>query len=419
MFFFFFLYRFLSLATSPFICLWLRYRLRLGLEEKSRLTERYGISSLPRLTGRLIWIHAASVGETVSLVPLLKLYKENYPDHTLLLTTTTVTACRIAKERLNGVCVHQYIPFDVSMWAHRFLKFWQPSLAIFTESELWPNLIWHTKRQGIPLILLNARLSDRSYRRWRRFRFLSKALLGKFEICLAPSETIAHRLGQLGAPRIQLSPHLKFAAEPLPVNLEKLERFQSLTVGRSVWVAASTHPGEEKILLNAHQVLRRKFEDLLLILVPRHPDRAQEVRQVCDDVGETACLYSGQEPDGKTSILIGDTIGDLGLFFRLSKIVFIGGSLVPTGGHNPIEPALLKCAVLYGPHHYNFREVCEVLRDVTFPIDNDQELVTMVSHLLEDKHAAPEIGQRAFDRVQSQAQSLQGLVKLLGTYAKS
>ena len=414
----FFLYRWLSVFISPFVRLWVCYRLRLGLEEKGRLPERYGVSSLSRPSGHLVWFHAASVGETVSLVPLLKLYKEHYPDHQLLLTTTTVTAHRIAKERLEGVCLHQYIPFDVNVWVRRFLRFWQPNAAILTESELWPNLIWQTKRQGIPLILLNARLSDRSYRRWCRFRFLSKALLENFDVCLAPSNTIANRLKHLGAPMIQPCPPLKFAAEPLPVNLEKLEKFQSLLSGRPVWVAASTHLGEEKILLSAHQVLKKKFPELLMILVPRHPNRAQAIVQLCEEAKETACLYSHQEPNDETSVFIGDTIGDLGLFFRLSKIVFIGGSLVPTGGHNPIEPALLKCAVLYGPHHYNFREVCEALKDATFPIDNDQELVTIVSNLLDNAHAAQQIGDRAFHVVQAQAQSLQVLVKLLAGYVK-
>ena len=414
----FFAYRWLSFFISPLVRLWLRYRLHLGLEEKPRLPERYGFPSASRPSGCLIWFHAASVGETISLVPLLKLYKAQYPNHHLLLTTITVTAQKIAKERLADVCDHQYIPFDVSMWVRRFLKFWQPNAAILTESELWPNLIWQTKRQNIPLILLNARVSDRSYRRWRRFRFLSKALLANFDVCLAPSDTIAHRLKDLGAPVIQSCPHLKFAAESLPVNLEKFERFQTILGNRPIWVAASTHAGEEKILVNAHQILKRKFPELLLILVPRHPSRAKEVVQLCYEAKEKGCLYSHQELNNETSVLIGDTIGDLGLFFRLSKIVFVGGSLVPTGGHNPIEPALLKCAVLYGPHYYNFHEVCEVLKDVTFRVDNDQELVAIISNLLQNPLAAQQIGERAFETVQAQAQSLKGLVKLLARYVK-
>jgi 3-deoxy-D-manno-octulosonic-acid transferase len=415
--FFFHLYSWLSFLISPFIKVWVHYRLIKGLEEKNHLSERFGFPSIARPAGHLVWFHAASVGETLSLVTLLKLYKSQYPDHQLLLTTTTVTAARLAKERLKEICIHQYVPFDVNLWVIRFLKFWTPNLAILVESEWWPNLICQTKQSKIPLILLNARLSDKSYQRWLSVRLLAKSLLKKFAVCLVSSNEIEDRLTKLGAPSIKRCPHLKFAVEPLPVNLQKLKQLHSMILDRPIWVAASTHPGEEELILKAHQNLRTKFPNLLTVIIPRHPKRAKEIAQLCYKAGEneqTVCLYSQNLPKAETNIWVGDTIGELGLFFRLSHIVFVGKSLLlPGGGHNPIEPALLKCAVLYGPYMQNFREVCNILQDVTYKIDSIEELVTAVTLLLDEPELAQYKGKQAYLVVQSQTQSLKELVTFI------
>lgn len=416
--FVFHFYSWLSFFISPFVKLWVRYRLSKGLEEADRWQERFGFSSINRPSGHLIWFHAASVGETLSLVTLVKLYKEKYPDHHLLLTTTTVTAAKLVKERLEGTCLHQYVPFDVNLWVIRFLKFWKPQKAILVESEWWPNLIWQTKQSGIPLFLLNARLSDKSFQRWQSVKILAKGLLKNFDICFASLPEIEDRLKNLGAPLVKRCPHLKFSVEPLPVDQLRLETIQSVIKDRSIWIAASTHEGEEELILKAHKKLKEKFPKLLTVIIPRHPKRAAEIAQLCYKNGEeqeTVCLHSQVHPNLKTNIWIGDTIGELGLFFRLSKIAFIGKSLVaPGGGHNPIEPALLKCAVLYGPYMQNFREVCQILQNTTYTVENENDLAEIITLLLNQSELVKEKGEQAYEVIQSQAKSLKELAKFFG-----
>ncbi len=414
--FVFWLYRFLSILIAPLVRLWVYVRLGQGLEEREHLKERFGCHSIKRPEGRVLWFHAASVGETVSLIPLLKSYKAQSPEDNLLLTTTTVTAAKIAQQRLKGICFHQYVPFDVYPWIDRFLKYWQPSLAVFVESEVWPNIITQSKRRGIPLVLLNASLSDRSYQRWCQWRWFATLIFKNFDLCMAPFDETLKRLKDLGADRVEPSPHLKFAAEPLPFEFQQLDFYRSLIKNRPVWVVASTHPGEEEKILEAHQRLKKHFPSLLTILIPRHPHRAETILDMCYEQGETketACLHTEQRPNADTAILLVNTIGELGLFYRLSPIVFIGGSFMPVGGHNPIEPAMLGCVVLYGPHMHNFRNICQILQDVTVSVATVDKLVEMVTHLLSHQDAAFCLGKKASETVLQQAESLDGIVTRL------
>ena len=408
----------LSVLLVPFVKALTSYRLKKGLEEKDRIHERYGISSVERPRDPLIWIHAASVGETISLIPLIKAYKTHYPTHNILLTTTTVTAASIIKQRLSGLCIHQYVPFDVGPWVKRFLKDWKPQLAVLVESELWPNMITQVHKMKIPLVLLNARLSDRSYHRWLKFRCLAKQLLSRFSLCLAQSPRIAERLIHLGACNVEVMANLKFAADPLPVSADILQKLSHLCEGRAIWVAASTHASEEEIVIQTHHDLKKQFPNLLTILIPRHPSRSNKVEKLCEDSGLSVQSHSTINANSTADfdVYLVDTIGELGLFFSLSSIVFIGGSFVSVEGHNPIEPALFKCAVLWGPRMSNFKDVCAHLSDDCYTIQTQKELAEGVQDLLLNPKKAKALGAAAFSTVKEQAEEIQKTVHLLRSF---
>ena len=408
----------LSILLLPFVRALTSYRLKNGLEEKNRTKERYGFASLERPRDPLIWIHAASVGETISLIPLIKSYKANYPTHSILLTTTTVTAASIVKERLSDFCIHQYVPFDVGPWVNRFLKYWKPQLAVLVESELWPNMITQIYKMKIPLVLLNARLSNRSYHRWLKFKFLARLLLSRFSLCLAQSPQTAERLVHLGASKVEVMANLKFAADPLPVSTEKLQELSPLFKGRAIWVAASTHLGEEEITIQTHQDLKKQFPNLLTILIPRHPYRCDKIKKLCENSGLLVQTHStlNTETSPNFDIYLVDTIGELGLFFSLSSIVFIGGSFVSVEGHNPIEPALFKCAVLWGPRMSNFKDVCAHLSNDCYTVQTQKELAASVQNLLLNPEKATALGAGAFEAVKEQAKGVQETVHLLRAF---
>jgi 3-deoxy-D-manno-octulosonic-acid transferase len=347
-----------SLA-APLLRRSLRRRARQGKEIAARLAERQGIESLPRPPGKLLWLHAASVGETVSILPVLQALPGNL---TVLVSTGTVTSATLLQSRLReappaATVLHRFVPLDVPAWAARFLRHWQPDVAAFVESELWPNLIFAAAARGIPLFLLNARLSARSARNWRRAPGLARRLLGCFRLIAAQSQADAARFVALGAPSVESPGHLKFAASPLPHDATELARLQNLIGARPIWLAASTHAGEETMIRQAHEVLLGHETAALLIVAPRHPQRGAEVAAI---FGGAPRRSLGQDPDGP--VWIADTLGELGLFYRLSPIVFVGGSLVPQGGQNPLEPARLGCAIAYGPAMDNQAEAVDALR---------------------------------------------------------
>ncbi len=406
----------ISILLSPFIRCLARYRAYQGLEEGDRIKERYGYPSITRPFGSLVWMHAASVGETVSIIPVIKAYKSAYPDQTILLTTTTVTAGTIAKQRLEKLCIHQYVPFDVGLWVDRFLNYWKPSLSVFIESELWPNMIQRIYHHKIPLILLNARLSDRSYKRWLRFPFFAKYLLKRFDLCLAQSPTTAERLKKLNAPNVRTMTNLKFAAEPLPYCELKFEELKHLFKERPLWVATSTHAGEEEIVLEVHKNLQKEFPNLLTILVPRHPLRTDKVEKLCMDLGFSVVRHSSLNKQRDFQIYLGDTIGELGLFFALSRIVLMGGSFVPIGGHNPIEPAISKCVVLWGPYMHNFKDVCKILSKSCYNIKTPLELENTLRDLLQKPDETIAMGEKAAAIVKEQAKSIQDIITTLRDY---
>ena len=350
------LYRLSGFIFRPLVPLLISARVAQGKEDRARTGERYGKASRPRPPGRLIWVHAASVGETNAVLPLIaRLTAEGFQ---VLFTSTTLTSAHIAAARLPKGAFHQFGPVDITPYVDRFLEYWRPELAIFVESELWPMIIRRLETHHIPLAVVNARLSERSFRGWRRFGGTADALFARIALCLAQSEQDAAHFAALGAKRVSVTGNLKFDAPPLAADPREVERLTTAIGGRPVWVAASTHEGEEAIVAAAHRILRERFPQVLTIIVPRHPERGAAVRATLAAERLAVAQRSRGEPLlREIDVYLADTLDEMGLFYRLAPIAFLGGSLTPNGGHNPIEPARLDVAVLHGPHVHNFADL--------------------------------------------------------------
>ena len=345
---------------APLLRLHLWRRAGRRKEIGARLGERRGHAAA-RPAGRLFWLHAASVGETLSLLPVLEAMAAQAPDLHLLLTTGTVTSAELLADRLppalRSRLQHRFVPLDVPAWCARFLRGWQPDAAAFVESELWPNLLHATARRGVPMALVNARMSAASARRWRWAPGLGRRMLGGFRLVLAQSPADAARLTALGAADVRCLGNLKDAALPLPAAPAALATLRGAVGARPLWLAASTHPGEEAQVLAAHAAMAHHLPGLLTIIVPRHPERGAAVAAEAAAASLAVARRStGALPGAETAIYIADTLGELGLFYRLARLAFVGGSLVPHGGQNPLEPARLGCAIMLGPHSWNFAD---------------------------------------------------------------
>ncbi|HXZ14886.1 MAG TPA: 3-deoxy-D-manno-octulosonic acid transferase, partial [Roseiarcus sp.] len=349
------LYRALTALGTPLAAPLLALRLRRGKEDEGRLAERRGQAALPRPNGRLVWLHGASVGEALSLLPFVERIVRG--GASALVTTGTVTSAELLARRLPTGALHQFAPLDNPFFVRRFLLHWRPDAALIAESELWPNLIVETKRAGLPLAMINGRISERSFKRWRRAPRFIGALLMHIDLCLARSEVDAERLIALGAPRVLVAGDIKYDAAALPADLHELAELSGLASGRQIWIAASTHPGEEIIAARAHKRLAEVFPDALTLVAPRHPERGEAIGRDIEAEGLAVALRSrGERPGRETSIYVCDTIGELGLFYRLAGVVFLGKSFAGGGGQNPIEPARLASAILHGPMVENFAE---------------------------------------------------------------
>lgn len=349
-------YRLASAAGSPLAQQVLARRLDRGKEHPERLAERRGEATVARPPGPLIWVHGASVGEMLAVVPLIERLRAQ--DFAVLVTSGTVTSAALAEQRLPDGTLHQFIPLDAPRFVRRFLDHWRPGLALFVESDLWPNLILACAERKIPMILVNGRLSERSHRRWRLIPGTIAALLGRFDMCLAQSAGDAERYAQLGAPRVMITGNLKLDVPAPPVDQAALKRLKEIVGTRPVVAAASTHPGEEAAIIAAHERLRAKFPKLLTVIAPRHPTRGEAIAGAAKTAGLTVALRSQRaQPMPDVAVYVADTLGELGLIYRLASIVFMGGSLASHGGQNPIEAVRLGAAVLHGPHVWNFAEI--------------------------------------------------------------
>ncbi len=405
------LYRAATTALEPFAPLLLDRRAKVGKEDRARLNERLARPKTARPGGRLVWLHGASVGESLSILPLVDRLRTERPDVAVLVTSGTVTSAELLARRLPAGAIHQYLPIDTPGGARRFLDHWRPDLAVFVESELWPNLLLTAKARGLRLALVSAKLSDKSYQRWQARPFAAHELFSGFDLILAQDGRAAERLASLGG-TVAGEADLKFGADPLPVDGAALASLRVRLGDRPVLLAASTHPGEDEIVLQAWRVLPDRPH---LVIVPRHPERGPAVADLALATGATVSLRS-QEPDDSAEVIVADTLGELGLWYRLADLALVAGSLVPgIGGHNPLEPARLDCPIVSGPHIENWLTAYADLRAEQGVAFAD---ASVLGPRLADLLASPEIlklrARRARDfTVQRDAEARAGLDRII------
>lgn len=415
-------YRLLTRVARPGTGYLLRRRVAKGKEIGERLGERFGRPGRTRPPGRLWWFHAASVGETNAILPLMHNLHERYPDLRFLLTTFTVTSARIASSRLPEGAVHQFAPLDSPRFVRRFLDYWQPELAAFTESEIWPNLILDTHARGVPLILVNARMSPRSYRSWRKRPSLSRPLFSRFDMILAQDSTLARRFEQTGAHTVLTLGNLKADAPAPPVDAALREQLQKAIGGRPALLAASTHPGEDEIVAEAVEILRGRVPGLFTVIVPRHPERGAGIMEMAKARGIDVARRSRTAlPGPHTELFIADTLGELGTWYAVAPLALIGGSLVPHGGQNPIEAVKLDAAVLTGPHHANFAESYQALADAggCREVADARELASAAAELLGDQVALERMRTAALEAAARLEGALERTLDAFAPYAKA
>jgi 3-deoxy-D-manno-octulosonic-acid transferase len=391
-----------------------------GKEDPARIGERMGRPGAARPDGRLAWFHAASVGEAASLLELLRRIEAGRPDLTCLVTTVTVTSAQLLEARLPARAIHQFAPVDVLPWVERFLDHWRPDLAVWTESELWPATLVATHRRGRPMVLINARISTRSYQRWRWMGGMARALLRRFDRILAQDDLAAEHFGRLGAApaRLEVTGSLKEGAAPLGHDEAERVRVARAFAGRPVWLAASTHPGEEEIAVAAHARARRSLPMLALILAPRHPVRGDGIAEMLRARGLVVAQRSRDEPvTPDTDVYLADTLGEMGLWYRVASVSFVGGSLIEVGGHNPFEPALLGSAILHGPHVRNFADGYARLgaAQAAVRVADEGELAAALTATLAPDRAAA-MAAAAWDAMSDGAEVTDRVLEVLGGY---
>lgn len=346
----------LTRLLAPALPFWLKRRALKGKEDPERQNERFGKSTVKRPKGQLFWLHGASVGEVTMLLPLIRRLLASHPNAHALVTSGTVTSANILQTRLPKRAIHQYVPLDTPKAVNNFLDHWKPDIGIWAESEIWPNLIRQTKSRGIPMALINARMSDASIQGWFKRQSSAQALFGCFDLILAANEDTANGLSWLLGQQVESAGNLKDSAPALPIDKAELKAIRAAIKRRPIWCAASTHEGEEEIILSAHAKIRQKHPKALLVLAPRHPKRRKKILSLLKDTD--VAIRSHQEvPNSNTSVYLFDTIGEMGLAYGLSDVSFVCGSLVEgLMGHNPLEPAQLGNAIITGAHISSFGE---------------------------------------------------------------
>lgn len=404
-------------AAYPLIGPYVSWRARQGKEDRARRGERYGRPSRPRPVGPLIWVHAASVGETNAVAPLV--HELLNSEINVVLTTGTVASANVATRVFGDTVTHQYVPLDLRPAVRRFLGHWDPDLAVFVESEVWPMTILELNAHRIPQVLINGRLSDRSFAAWQRRPHLAEVLFEKFAHVVAQSDEDGDRFQMLGARPVTVSGNLKADAVPPGVDERALAMLSAQLQGRPVWAAISTHPGEEKLAAEVHMILRDRHPGLLTIIVPRHPDRSSRIVSELAELQLTvARRTTGEAIPQSADILLGDTIGEIGLYLRLSEIAFLGRSMTAQGGQNPLEPAMLGTAILSGRNVQNFRESYQkLIRAGGARLVRDRDMLAgAVHHLLKHDDVRRTMIGSAADAVEQMRGALQRTLKALDPF---
>ena len=393
-------YRLATRALEPLAPRLLDNRARKGKENPQRVDERLGLASLPRPEGPLIWIHGVSVGEALSILPLAERSRKDRPDVTVLVTTGTLTSAEVLAPRLPAGVIHQFAPVDGPDAVAAFFDHWQPQLGIFVESELWPNLIMAAQVRHIPLALVSARITRKTFEGWQKAPGMARTLMGAFDHVWPQDEEGAERLSQMGA-QVEGRVNLKLSGDPLPYDRAEFSRLSGLVGDRPVVLLASTHENEERALA---KVLARIAPRVLLVVVPRHPNRAPDIVDELQRDGWSMTRRSvGGDIANDVDLYLADTLGELGLFMRLADVVIMGGSFAPAlgggtvGGHNPLEPARLGKPAISGPDAVNWKQVNRILKQSggLVSVLSHTQLPELVGPLLDDPEKAREMGEKA------------------------
>ena len=383
------IYTLLFYFILPFALLRMLWRSRKAPAYRQRWGERLSLTPRHAPATGVIWFHCVSVGESLAAVPLIRAARTRWPDVPVLVTTTTPTGSERVRATFGDTVYHVYLPFDLPGMMARFLRRWQPRVLVVMETELWPNLVAACARRCIPVMLANARLSERSARGYARISGLTRPMLRRLSLIAAQFEPDARRFISLGASpdRVQVTGSLKF---DLHIDPEKAALGRALRQQwqRPVWIAASTHDGEDRPVLAAHRRLLTQHPDLLLVLVPRHPERFDAVAALVQSEGLACARRSHDEAvTASVQVYLGDTMGELLGLFGAADVAFVGGSLVPTGGHNPLEPLAMGVPVIMGPHVFNFQVICDALKEAgaLVTVQDDEALADAIHRLLEDR----------------------------------
>ena len=383
-----FLYRiFINIVIffSPLIIL---IRILKGKEDPSRFKEKFSFFSKRKKGGKLIWFHGASVGEILSIVPLIQKLEKNKDIGQILVTSNTLSSSKIFISLKLKKTIHQFYPIDNTYFVNKFLKYWSPSVAIFVDSEIWPTMLTNIKSKSISLVLLNARINKKSFRKWSRLGLITKKLFNKFDLCLPSSNESRRHLNLLGAKNIKYIGNLKFTESEINrVILDgNLKKYLS---SKKIWCASSTHNMEEKICAKVHQKLKVKYKDLLTIIIPRHIHRTEEIIDDIKKLGLRIHTHDSKNKiDSKTDIYLVNSFGQTKSFFKICKTVFLGGSIIKHGGQNPLEAVRYGCEILHGPHVWNFDEIYTLLKkyNVSNKILNSNQLALKVDKAFNSKN---------------------------------
>ena len=407
------LYRIATYLTAGFF---LKKRIAKGKEDAKRVGERMGETRIKRPRGKLVWMHGASVGEVTSLLTLVDRAIEFNPRLTVLITSGTQTSAEIiAKRDIEGV-IHQYVPLDHPNWVKRFFDHWKPDAAIIAESEIWPNIVNEIGKRKIPAVLVNARLSEKSYNNWRKLRGSIRKLLDSFGQVLTQTDTDTKRYQDLGHKDVMTCGNIKYSSPPLKADEDVLKSLQNKFKGRPIWVYASSHADEESMACDIHRQLQAFIPNILTVIVPRHPERRQEIADACDSEDISLIFRSAMRtPPENTDVYVVDTLGELGLFYRLADIAVIGRTFSKDGGggHNPIEAAQLECATLHGPLYQNQQEIFDEMHahNAATQIKNAEELYEVLFNLFMDEEARQKLIQNALNYTNSKDDILNAAFK--------
>ena len=390
-------YKFLTVVFAPFLKLYFYSRCLYGKDKYESVKNHFGVATVKRPEGKLMWVHAVSIGESAAALTYIKHVKKLYPNINVLITTTTVTSADILAPKIAQIdgCYHQFAVVDNPFWVKKFLDYWKVDVAMFLESEIWPNIIYELHSRKIPTYLLNARLSPRSFARWKLLKTLFANTISKFSAILAQSKLDKERFAFFSPTNTFQTDNLKYANAVLPVNEALFGIFRHICAGKKVFVAASTHEKEEEIILAAHKQLKEQF-DIVTIIIPRHLTRVKNICALLNRSGLSYALRSQTTEDTKAEIFCIDAFGEVGTFFALADVCFVGGSLVPIGGHNIYEPIASGKPVLHGSYMANALEVRDFLHreKVAFEVQNADDIAELCTKIFTDKKFAQQLSER-------------------------